>query len=198
MHYFMAVLVQDDAVDVDAYVARVMERYSEERQVEPYKEYLDDGDIKAMAKHCGFRAEDAAREAPTHMQSYFGVAGGVDEWGIYRWSTYNPESKWDWYTSGGRFTPLRPGVRVRSLPDDFHCWGIVDLDGKWWDRGEFWTDTPYRPALAKFRDVFRAGEHDADALARLQAQVDAAWDAKRKELLAQHRDTRVVGLDCHM
>jgi len=31
-------------------------------------------------------------------------AYGADEEGLYQWSTYNPQSKWDWWALGGRWT----------------------------------------------------------------------------------------------
>lgn len=31
---------------------------------------------------------------------------GVDDDGLFEWSTYNPDSKWDWYSVGGRWSGL--------------------------------------------------------------------------------------------
>lgn len=33
---------------------------------------------------------------------------GADEDGLYRWSSYNPQSKWDWYQVGGRWQGFFP------------------------------------------------------------------------------------------
>ena len=43
---------------------------------------------------------------------------GVDEEGLYRLSTYNPQSKWDWYQVGGRwrgFFPVKPDAEHAAL-----------------------------------------------------------------------------------
>lgn len=37
------------------------------------------------------------------MDDWHGNKGGVDEKGIYYLSTYNPKSRWDWYSVGGRW-----------------------------------------------------------------------------------------------
>ena len=47
------------------------------------------------------------------MDDWHGTEGGVDEKGIYCLETYNPKSKWDWYSVGGRwsgFFKLRNGA----------------------------------------------------------------------------------------
>lgn len=43
---------------------------------------------------------------------------GADGEGLYRWSTYNPQSKWDWYQVGGRwqgFFPVKADAEDAAL-----------------------------------------------------------------------------------
>lgn len=75
----------------------------------------------------------------------------------YTWSTYNPESKWDWYAVGGRWTghfPYRPGAEPiigaephwgGGKPEPGHCDGgpkrVLDLDQLREEAAQKATDT---------------------------------------------------------
>lgn len=71
--------------------------YSEELKVEPYKKYLSIDEIKRIKKN--YQTDDPL----PYMSDWTGDSGGQDENGLYYWSTYNPQSKWDWYSLGGRW-----------------------------------------------------------------------------------------------
>lgn len=55
----------------------------------------------------------------------------VDDSGLYSWSTYNPLSRWDWYTLGGRWTGFFP----RRADADLDRRGYVGRPGVFGDRG---------------------------------------------------------------
>ncbi len=41
-----------------------------------------------------------------YMKDWCGNNGGIDSKGMFQWRTYNPDSKWDWYETGGRWRGL--------------------------------------------------------------------------------------------
>jgi hypothetical protein len=88
---------------------------------------------------------------------------GADEEGMYQWSTYNPQSKWDWWALGGRWTGFyklndgskgilgEPGAfgniaadgvdvarkgDIKVDEDRTQTYGVIDADGKWNAPGE--------------------------------------------------------------
>jgi len=84
-------------------------------------------------------------------------------------STYNPDSKWDWYQIGGRWDGCidNNACRVSDLPDDIDSFvfAIVTPDGKWHARGEMgWfgcvsdSDDGWKPS-----DILK-GYQDYDAI----------------------------------
>lgn len=80
--------------------------YSEELEVERYKDYEDPDPtgwpVSAAVKE-GIDPTDLATVA-AHLSTAWDESYEVDEKGLYHWSTYNPQSKWDWYSLGGRWT----------------------------------------------------------------------------------------------
>lgn len=97
-------------------------------------------------------------------------------------STYNPDSKWDWYVEGGRFLDSIPegGSPVRAI---LAAWtpqsapfAILTPDGAWHQRAEMgWF-----------------------GMTRDEAPLNE-WRAKAKAILADYADGHiVVGLDCHI
>ena len=86
---------------------------SEEGPTKPFEEFVSEGNLEAW--------REWTRQAVGAYHSY-GVDGGVydaesDRYG--RMSTYNPQSKWDWWALGGRwhgFYQLKPGITIGSEP----------------------------------------------------------------------------------
>ena len=110
-------------------------------------------------------------------------------------STYNPDSKWDWYTIGGRFDgaasktgkhlihekigqPSDMGNNVcpvSELHKDFCPCALLTPDGRWIERG----------------DVGWWGTLSND-------KGEGAWKKEVDEVLAGYRGCVVVGVDCHI
>ena len=50
------------------------------------------------------------------MPDWRGSEAGVDEVGLFSWTTANPEGKFDWYEIGGRWS------------GKFHGWNVIETD----------------------------------------------------------------------
>ncbi len=96
--------------DVDG----LLEPLNEGIEMPEYIDYLSDDDVKSMRKHyeevetkkAGKQVILSDEDLVKKMEDWHGSEGGVDEKGIYRLNTYNPDSKWDWYQVGGRWTGM--------------------------------------------------------------------------------------------
>lgn len=110
MSHFSVVVCIDDPAKLEA----VMEPYSEQRDVEPYRSYQD-GEaaeywaVKTFRERGALNPDDAtltwAQVAEAHNRLWDDSEPLlVDESGrAYTMSTYNPDSKWDWYSIGGQW-----------------------------------------------------------------------------------------------
>jgi len=87
--------------------------YDENMAVEPYRLPIDLAEAKDMAQHyLGIDPTTITAITPAlaarliaHMPAWNGGEGGYDsDGGLYYLSHYNPDSKWDWYAVGGRWT----------------------------------------------------------------------------------------------
>jgi hypothetical protein len=82
--------------------------------MEPYRDYKDDPKIERLAEIYGVDASDLEALAATLIKDGDRLCG-IDETGLYEVTTYNPDSKWDWYTVEGRWSgyfALKDGSRV--------------------------------------------------------------------------------------
>lgn len=112
-HFTVTVVVPKDRVGKEDYLDRVLAPYDENMEVPAVKTYLDDDDLKDMAEYYKLDVNDLDALA-AKLESWSGP-GGRDEQGLYSLSTRNPESKWDWWEVGGRWTgyfKVKPGVLV--------------------------------------------------------------------------------------
>lgn len=104
-------LPSGDLDDMDDAIAKLLAPYDENKEMPRYKVFLDADDIKRMAEH--YKVDmaqpmmDALNQLLPHMKDWDGDEGGIDMVDgtpkMFRWSTYNPDSKWDWYSVGGRW-----------------------------------------------------------------------------------------------
>jgi hypothetical protein len=98
--------------------------YDESITVAPYRDYADEELLAFYIKQYADDHEGAQAASDEDMVSFLNQKWSddvrelrVDETGIYRLSTYNPNSKWDWYSVGGRWTgyfKVKEGVAVGS------------------------------------------------------------------------------------
>ena len=101
-----------------------------EKQLEPFADYLEVGRYKAflepdgvasMASNYGIAATDLQSLA-AKMPDWQQAEGSVEDGRLFYWSTANPNSKFEWYKVGGRFSgylhlrqPVPPSVFGRLV-----------------------------------------------------------------------------------
>lgn len=89
------------------------------------------------------------------MDDWHGSKGEVEDGKLYCWSTYNPDSKWDWYQTGGRwsgFFKMKPGK-----------------EGELGESGVFKNEPTYDA------DIAAKGDIDFEAMAVENAKQAAGW-----------------------
>lgn len=108
-HYTVLVKYESEELN-PAELDKLLEPYSEDKEVEPYKKYVEGDSLEQMKKCYKLKKlEDLVAK----IKNWSGCAGGIDEKGLFYWSTYNPKSKWDWWSLGGRWSGellLKPGT----------------------------------------------------------------------------------------
>lgn len=113
-HFSVLVLLdKEQSQDVELSVEEVLAPYNEGLKAEPRKEYLDDDEIKSMKEH--YKKETIEELVPL-MGSWDGVDGGIEDGKLYRISTYNVDSHWDWYQIGGRWSGSLTGYKPEDDP----------------------------------------------------------------------------------
>ena len=90
--------------------------YDENMEMEPYKRRVDVPYLQELARSAQVRVPaDSDRPDPEDIAAvvrYYEEDAEQDEEGWYTWSTYNPDSKWDYWRIGGRWGGnfiLKPG-----------------------------------------------------------------------------------------
>jgi hypothetical protein len=190
-HY--TVLVIGD--DVDEQLAP----YDENISVDPYKQYADSDDIERFehmfceqhkrdpendeelvawlnGRH---RGDDGAPNTSGLKPRQLAELGVylIDETGIYSWNIYNPQSKWDWYTIGGRW---RGYFMTRKWSSPTEAWNTIhdEAIARGLENGEAIREADHyagaqgvRPAELGESGAFdNEALHDADQL--LKGDVD--------------------------
>lgn len=110
-HYTVLVIGED--------YERQLAPYNEDIRVAPYRDY--DQSLDWLRRLYEEENEGAESPSDEELVRFHNEKYGdddrlrIDEKGVYRLSTYNPNSKWDWYTVGGRwrgYFKLKQGVRI--------------------------------------------------------------------------------------
>ena len=141
MSHFTVIVIGDN-------VDGQLEPYNENLEVKPYRQKVDFQDLKRMVEHYQDHKEHGNSEIIKAIKEEYGTdhypiiineeeivspsfnvmkvlykkwAGRElyhDKRGYYHYSTYNPDSKWDWYSIGGRwmgYFKVKAGARVAVL-----------------------------------------------------------------------------------
>jgi hypothetical protein len=176
-HFTVLVVTKVEPTDEDgSELSTLMEPYAEDREVEPYwtdeadsfetwwdrKYHVDEGHVPADVTFEGLMA--FFKSEGDGDQLYRLTADGKVE----RQTTYNPDSKWDYYRIGGRWSG-----RLKLKPDAL----TGRVAAKSWDSPE---GTPEGVDVARKGDVDLEGMRDAAATA-----ANARWDAL-ETVLAVH------------
>lgn len=151
--------------------------YNEDIQVAPYKRYESDVDWlrEVYAKEHDGQQPPSDQALAEFLNEHWEDEHdyGVDDMGVFQWSTYNPDSKWDWYTVGGRWRGYFK-LTERMAEDDAARAAVGSP-------GVFGNDPRYDA------DVVNRGDVDAEAMRKLAGDAAGVlWD-KVQELFA-HTD----------
>ena len=190
MHFTVLVLqAPEDPRNIEDLLAP----YSEELEVPEYREedFDPEGDYLTALTWLKERPTSASRypHVPEDLDDkmavlrwYTGGGGLREEDGeIVRYSTYNPNSKWDWWVVGGRWSNsllTKDGELVNETTV-----GLFDVERSQREHGMLYT-----MAVVMDGQWYEPEEFDRDAWAR-------EW---REMILSCTPDTRVTLVDCHI
>jgi hypothetical protein len=215
IHFTVGIIVPPDERQVESFIAEQMEPYCEHSEVEPYVSYSPEeaaGDIQRdierleqvlrrrdpdynldkcrdlLAKLRRTTPEEKYAEYVRFHEDFDGQGRPI--------STYNPDSKWDWYRVGGRWDGWITGneqsseggfnfgarhetlanntaTTEQALAGDKIPHALITPDGNWHERGRMgWW-------------------------ANLLTENDG-WDSDAKAILARYPGHRVVIVDAHI
>jgi hypothetical protein len=173
--------------------------YDEGLHIEPYKEYWNGKQEETVIRLLGKDNEEFVKELETKTSNaerwsfmvntwneHYEIQPGdseylyFDEFGIYAMSTYNPDSKWDWYQIGGRWAgefKAKDGFEHLGIVGE-KSWGMEDEDPY---ANNYFDGLPFAAidfdAMITYR-VNRAGQlwdewHEKDALG--EKQLPKSW-----------------------
>lgn len=183
MHFCTYVII-GPAGDTETQVAQALAPFDEALEVEPYKVYLEQAEVDRMAGNYGLKSNDIPALIGK-MPDWRGTEGGLDEVGLFSWSTANPHGRWDWYEIGGRWDGPFHGrnvLKVRTLLKspalkDHLPFGIIAPDGEWHEIEAF-----LHGGFCTFGSVRKS---------------DGQWLIELKQVLTRYPDHRVVCVDIH-
>lgn len=167
--------------------------FDENLEVKPYLYIPHEKAIEEMEQGLATLNPDVqekykAMSETDRLRSYFG--GIIDEEGNI-WSTYNPQSRWDWYSVGGRWgkhpIPLKDGSSAVECPVSEIDFGV---DQEEYDKAlKYWEETATVGKDSFFNaEYFLLRYKDAETYAKSQSQFsthaivtpDGKWIEKGK------------------
>lgn len=205
-HFTVGIIVPEDKLPrIQDFITRQMDPYCEHSEVEPYVCYsvekaaaeierdigrleriIERQDPEYNLEKCGEIAARLRRATPEEkFREYVAHHETFNDQGEPL-STYNPDSKWDWYVIGGRWdgwitAKETSGERVQdniALTEQAIARGIiphaiVTPDGGWHERGQ----------MGWFATLITENED---------------WDAQARAILTDHPGHHVLILDAHI
>jgi len=196
MHAFVYVIIGPTG-NINDEVAQALAPFDENLEVEPYKMRIERGDVRIMADHYGLPEDDLPALAEK-LPDWFRCDGGVDELGLFSWSTVNPDGRWDWYIIGGRWAGCIHGKPTRRDPYDQHqAAQNVTTTGELLNADNFSDRLPHAV-------VTPAGEWlEQEQFVQLSGRFgiyrrpDDQWLPQVRRVLETYPRHRVVGVDVH-
>lgn len=185
-HFIVTVALKYGPADeVKDELNRVLDRFDENKEVEPYgAETVEE--ITSTELYLNWKAEMHPNLSQDEaLKLWLGEDVQFDAEGR-RITTYNPDSKWDWWVVGGRwegYLTLKSGEKVdvaevselapEAIPAPF---AYVDTDGEWHEKGQMgW---------------FGVARNEAD---------DKIWTRRYLNWVSSlPKDTILVAVDCHI
>lgn len=203
-HFTALVILPPDTINTQDKVAELLNPYYSELEVEPYKEYLDreqlqaemerlstlsKQDIDKLAAEYELSSENVIENlAKINLDWYEEDVAGTDQNGEYQITTYNPQSKWDWYSfieaePREAEPPISYPCKIADLPDIIP-YAVITPDGKWHELGfDFGIQAFMRNHLNSNTNI---------------TEEEINWDVKVKKILNFYSDFIAVGLNCHI
>ena len=136
MTHFVALVVAETEEEIETLVAK----YNEHTEVAPYFEPVEVEAMINYAKDKGVEFTDPIDLVEWWTNS-LGVTNDAGEIGYM--STYNPDSKWDWYAIGGRWGEFTEGscCLAEEVEGIFKSEGYIPsviVDGDGWHTSKEW------------------------------------------------------------
>lgn len=142
MSHYAVLVIHKENQDIEELLAP----YDENLEVEPYLKYTVDEATAYIKEHCVPYNDYLKEYADRHLIDWFAESERllIKQDGLY--STYNPNSKWDWYQIGGRFDgelmltdegrlnavneikrKYCTDIDIKNLREDFHYMRYVNV-----------------------------------------------------------------------
>lgn len=176
MSHFTVLVALRESDDLESIFAPY---YEGREDITPYKQHegktVEDWPLNHIVSLRDPDSEGYDPEAPdpsdlqavaAYLNSKWDEGYDVDDEGLFTWSTYNPDSKWDWYQVGGRWAG-KFSIKSDASPIDFSMgelsWG--------WDVG---ADDP---RFANKADVAKKRAIDFEAMRDVaRKEANERWD----------------------
>ena len=207
-HFTVGILLPAQQLSrAEDYIAQQMAPYDEDEQVEPYICYDEERAASDLAKEiadlelvialnppgydierCRRRLDHLQQTSPAdRYREFLQYHERFDEAGRPL-STYNPQSRWDWYIVGGRWDGwlLDREAEDEAIADnsapvpqviDQEKWtyALITPDGRWHERGKlsYWAHA----------------SHEKD---------EAVWHDELRQLLERYLDHHLILIDAHI
>lgn len=206
MYFSALVLLPLDTINIEEKIIEILAPYYSELEVEPYKEYLTEEKITEEIEYLAtLSIEEIEKiattwEIPSHdLRSLAKIelgdrlgwfeeeADGIDEVGLYKMTTINPQGKWDYY----RFieiealdseTAISYPCRVIDLPEVIP-YAIVTSNGEWHELGDV-------AGMQTFVNIIHGDS--------IMSEEETAWQIKVRAILKDYSDCICVALRCHI
>ena len=133
MTHFVVIVVADSEKEVD----ELLLPYSEFTGVEPY--FREETDLEEMAEY--YKIDHPTPEnLLAHMKAWVGYEGEIRDGILGYMSTFNPNSKYDWHTIGGRWDDIVPEnqCKVSEIPKYFTNPPSVIITPEGWHASKDW------------------------------------------------------------
>lgn len=162
-HFIVGIITEEGPnYDYDDCLSDLLAPYDENMEVEPYiyetKAEIIENEKKIKTKIIEAREKGESLYADLSMEEPYLTAEtdedfynlGYDEDRDYdedgnELSTYNPNSKWDWWTVGGRWSgyfngedSITIGEYKKIIDDNTIPWAVIGPDGVWQEKGKMW------------------------------------------------------------
>ena len=202
-HFVVMVRYEGELGDLDNILEMMLAPYDENMEVNPYKKWPNEETIERMADHYKVDPMNLEKLA-TYMNDWSGSDGGVENGRLYYITTYNPESTWDWWVVGGRWSGLltlkegRVGVEgecgTGGNPVGIDAAYAKDIDWKHEAMKEFTWNVVLNKHGWNARVTYGWWGTSFD-----DVETQEEWDKKfKKKYLSDLKDNTVIAMiDCH-